>query len=249
MAIEVLIVFAALALGGFVKGATGAGTPAVAVPVLASFFGVPFAIAVMVVPTIVTNALQIRQFFEFRHGLGYLRWLFVTGFVGAAAGTWLLTALPATFLNLALAIVIILYAAVRLTRPHWRIPPVVARRIAPTIGLLAGILQGTTGISAPISITFLTAIGLSRPQFILSVSTLFIAFVSVQVPALAIAGILTVERSLLSAAALLPVLVAMPLGSWFAGRIGPNGFDRLILTLLGAIAVKLIYDSGLFGSF
>jgi hypothetical protein len=53
---------AALALGGFVKGVAGAGMPIVAIPVLASFLDVQSAVAVMVLPVIVTNVMQVVRF-------------------------------------------------------------------------------------------------------------------------------------------------------------------------------------------
>ena len=46
--LAILAVLTALALGGLVKGATGAGAPLVAVPVMAAFFDVRVAVAVMV---------------------------------------------------------------------------------------------------------------------------------------------------------------------------------------------------------
>jgi hypothetical protein len=247
MALELLLIFAALALGGLVKGVTGAGVPVVAVPVLAAFFDVPFAIAMMIVPTIVTNLVQMWQFRRHRSGPGYLVWMFVLAGVGIAAGTWLLTELPEAILGNALGVVVVLYIALRLSRPDWRLAPATARRLAPAAGLASGLLQGATGISAPVSITFLNAIGLTRGGFVFAISTLFVSFAAVQLPALVLAGILTGERALLSAAALVPVLLAMPVGGWLAARLTPRGFDRVILALLAVIAVKLFYDSGLIG--
>jgi len=244
---ELLVIFAALALGGFVKGVTGAGTPILAVPVLASFFGVPFAIAIMIVPTIVTNLWQIAQHWNERHGLGYLGWLFVMAAVGIAAGTWLLTALPANVLGLALAIVVALYVVLRLVRPDWHIPDKPARRLVPWVGFASGLLQGATGISAPVSITYLSSIRLTRGQFIFAVSTLFISFTAMQLPALTVAGILIWRRLLLSCLALLPVLVALRLGNALGTRLSPRTFDRVILGLLAVIAAKLVYDAALAG--
>ena len=54
-----LIIALALGIGGFVKGATGAGTPLVAVPIIAAFYDVTMGILVMVVPNIIMNARQV----------------------------------------------------------------------------------------------------------------------------------------------------------------------------------------------
>jgi hypothetical protein len=245
---ELLIIFAALALGGFVKGVAGAGMPMVAIPVLASFFDVRFAVAVMILPVVVTNIMQVIRFRgEAAAVAKLLRSMWIMAGVGIVIGTWLLTAAPEAWLSVTLATVVVAYVVLRLARPHWRIPPETVRRIAPVVGLVSGILQGATGISAPVSITFVASIQLTRPQFILAVSMLFVTFALIQLPSLAVAGILTWDRALFSLLALVPVLVAMPIGARVATRFSQQTFDRLILILLVGIAVKLFADSGLFG--
>ena len=58
----ILILFLAFALGGIVKGATGAGSPIIAIPVLTIFFDAKLAVAVMAVPNLCSNIYQIKQF-------------------------------------------------------------------------------------------------------------------------------------------------------------------------------------------
>ena len=45
-------------MGGILKGATGVGAPLIAVPVMTSFVDIRFAVAVFVVPNLVTNLIQ-----------------------------------------------------------------------------------------------------------------------------------------------------------------------------------------------
>lgn len=243
MVAEYLIIFATLALAGTVKGALGAGLPVVAVPVLASFFGVPFAVAVLVVPIIVTNLWQVWQFRGEAHGGAWLAWLCVFAGIGVVGGTFLLANLPERALSLVLAFSLFAYIGLRLPRPHLRIPPRLIGRVAPPIGLLSGLLIGATGISAPLSITFLASLGLTRSQFVFAVSCLFLTFVAVQAPALVIAGILTWQIFLVSVAALIPIALAMPLGNWLAARMSTRAFDYVILGLLFVVAVKLLIDA------
>ena len=93
----------------------------------------------------------------------------------------------------------------------------VAARVAPVVGLVSGFLQGATGISAPVSLTFMSALGFNRPQFVFAVSTLFVSFSAVQVPSLVATGILTGHRLLLSAAGL-PARSGGHAGRQLAGR-------------------------------
>lgn len=244
---EVAVICIFLALGGIMKGATGMGTPVIAVPALAAYFDVPFAIAILVVPNIATNGWQIFRHRAERRSLPFLKRFVVAGSIGALIGTLLLIELPSGFLSLWLAGIVVLYIGLRLVHPQWRVTPRLALRAAPPIGLISGILQGATGISAPVSVTFLSAMQLPRPQFILSVSSLFIGFFAVQAPTLAIAGILTWDRLALSVLAVLPIAAAMPAGAWLARTLNPQTFDRIVLTFLAGLAAKLFYDAGLFG--
>lgn len=243
---EIAVIFTFLMLGGAMKGATGMGMPLFAVPAIAAFFDVPFAISILVVPVLVTNALQVWQFRDHGAGLAFLPRLVVFAVVGILIGTWLLTTLPSRYLSLGLGISTILYILLRLARPDLAIGPAAARRWAPAVGIASGMLQGATGVSAPVSVTFVSGMRLSRPQFVLTVSALFLAFVLTQLPALTLAGVLTWQRALYSVLAMLPVAIGLPIGGWLARRMSTQGFDRLILTALAGIAIKLLWDAGLF---
>ncbi len=239
-----VIVTIGLALGGFVKGAMGLGLPLVTVPILAAFIGVQHALAIMMVSLVLTNTWQLWQFRRHRHGTGFLLGLLPGGVVGVILGTWALTRLPAQTLSLALAIMIVVYIALNLARPDMRIPPKLGQRVAPLIGIAAGALQGSTGIAAPISVTFIHSLRLARETFVFSVSAMFLVFTFTQTISLAVAGILTFERFLQGWLALIPIALAMPLGGWAASKFSRRTFERAILVLLAVIAVRL-FQTGL----
>lgn len=104
-------------------------------------------------------------------------------------------------------------------------------------------MQGAGGISAPVSVTFLNAMRLPREEFIATISVFFVAMSLVQIPSLAYLGILTTDRSLMAIAAAVPMFLAMPLGEWAAKFMSKAVFDRIILILLAAIAIRLIWTS------
>lgn len=98
-----IVMILALGAGAVVKGATGMGLPLVAMPILAAFLGVPHAIAVMMLPIIVTNAWQLLQYRGHLGGMHFLTGFLLAAVLGVVIGTWLLTALPESTLALALA--------------------------------------------------------------------------------------------------------------------------------------------------
>jgi len=102
------------------------------------------------------------------------------------------------------------------------------------------VLQGAVGISAPVSISFLNATRMDRLAFIATISVFFAAMSLVQIPLLAAWDVLTPQRALLSALAILPLIAGMPLGAFLAKRMSKDFFDRLILVLLALIAARLV---------
>ena len=67
-----LAAFAALALGGTLKGATGMGAPLIAIPVMTALFDVRLAVVVMLLPSLYTNLWQLWIFRA--HHPGPLPW-------------------------------------------------------------------------------------------------------------------------------------------------------------------------------
>ncbi len=235
------LIFCALAFGGVIKGATGAGTPVIAVPVMAAFFDVRLAVVIMVVPNLVTNITQFWQYRGARAAGGFDTRFAVAGGIGALVGTFALAMLPVNILTLGVAAAVTAYVVLRLARPNFSIAPDVGQRVVYPAGLTAGILQGAAGISAPISVSFLNALRLERPIFVATISMFFTSMSVTQLFAMGVAGLMTPELLGLSALAIFPVLCAMPLGELAARRLSADGFDRLVLALLSVLALRLIY--------
>ena len=104
--------------------------------------------------------------------------------VGTILGTWLLATLPQEFLSLTLAAVVFVYVAFRFLRPGWVLSDSTAFKLSMPVGVISGALQGASGISAPVSLSFLNAMRLERPTFIATVSVFFLMMTVTQIPAL-----------------------------------------------------------------
>nr|WP_256478499.1 sulfite exporter TauE/SafE family protein [Notoacmeibacter sp. MSK16QG-6] len=240
---SILIVFVAFGLGGVLKGATGAGAPLIAVPLLATLYDVPFAVAVFSIPNVISNAWQAWTYRKDLNAPGFALTFAVTGAIGALVGTLMLASLPPQALLLAVALVVFAYVAFRFSRPSWQLSWPVARRIVVPVGIVSGGLYGATGVSAPVSLTFLNALRLNRPNFVATISLFFFLMAIPQLPMLFAYEILTPWRALLGAGALIPILLFMPVGAWLAKRISPEKFDRAILVLLTLLACKILFDA------
>jgi uncharacterized protein len=239
----VAIVFVCLALGGVLKGATGAGAPLLAVPALAMLFDVQFAVAVMLVPNLVTNLWQAWRFRGHLQSRSFVAAFAAAGALGVIAGTVALATLPQEALSLIVALAVAGYILFRLVHAGWSLPFAAARWLSVPVGIAAGVLQGASGISAPVSLAFLNAMRLERPVFIATVSIFFAAMTALQMPMAGALGILTPDRLLVSATAILPLVAFMPVGALVARRLSRELFDRVILVLLAALALKLAFDA------
>lgn len=240
-----IIALLTLLAAGVIKGAIGSGVPVIVIPVLTMLYDVKLAIAVLVAPNLCSNALQVWQYRHHLLPLKFLAAFSMAGGLGIMLGTWGLVVLSPTLLSLGVAGAIVMYLVIKLAKRTMVLPFALAQRVVLPVGLLAGVLQGAAGMSAPASVTFLNAMRLERPVFIGSISVFFVAITCVQIPALLSTGILTLERSVYSVAALLVILTAMPLGSQLGKRLPHRWFDNLIMLLLAGIALKIIIDATL----
>ena len=231
----------AFSLGGILKGATGAGAPIITIPVIAAFYDVRIAVIIMVVPNLLTNIGQLYQFrktilpkfFTLSFALG--------GGIGAFLGTILLVNLSIKILTLSVAFIVIIYILLKLIVPSWKLTYKKAEKLVFLMGTGGGVLQGTAGLSAPISITFLNSMKLERNQFIPTISVYFGVMSIFQMPTLYYYDFLNLEIIIVSFISTLVLLSFMPLGSWIAKSVSKESFDKITLILLGFIAFRIIY--------
>lgn len=238
--LEILLVALCLASGGVLKGATGAGAPILAVPAMAALFDVRFAVMVMILPNLSTNCWQGFRYRKHIPDRIFVIMMLIGGMAGVAVGTVALKALSSQTLSIVMALAVFFYIALRLARPDWQLRMTLARKLALPAGLAAGILQGAAGLSAPVSLTFLNALRLERPAYIATASTFFASFTFVQLITAASSGLLYPLDLFYGIFALLPIVLAMPLGALLARQLSPKTFDRLILVVLACLAVKLV---------
>lgn len=230
-------------LGGILKGATGAGAPVIGVPMLALAFDVPTAVVLFSIPNLFSNIWQVWAFRAHRLQPSFT-WVFaLAGLAGTVVGTFLLVGLPPRILTYFIASVVFCYVAFRLLHPKWQLGLGAATKMAAPVGAVAGVLQGAIGISAPVSISFLNAMGLERPVFIATVAAFFVAMAAVQIPMVVGFGLMTVELAAVGLGAVVLIFAAIPLGSALGRRLPKKAFDWLMLILLTGIAIRMLVST------
>jgi len=236
-----VIVGLAFAMGGVLKGATGVGAPLIAVPVMTSFVDIRFAVAVFVIPNLVTNLIQAILYRRTLNNRLFLLILCLSAGFGAFAGSLMLYRASGGVLEMVMAGLVLFYVGFRLCKPNWQLSMPMAHKLNMPMGFLAGFLQGAFGISAPATLTFLNAIKFERTEFIIIVSAFFMTMSLIQLPTLFYLGLMQAEHLVLGLLAVIPLMACMPVGAFILRRATPDLFDKVILVILVGVAIRLLW--------
>ena len=235
-----ILVMVTFLLAGLVKGVIGLGLPTVSLALLTVAIDLPTAMALLLLPSFVTNLWQALTGGNTRLVLQRL-WPFLlpatlTVWIGASA----LTRVDPTLLSAFLGILLVIYAGANLGGLRITISPQREVWVGPLIGLVNGVLTGMTGSFVVPGVMFLQAIGLTREVLIQAMGMLF----ALSTLALAIAlqhnALLTIEQGILSATALLPAILGMVFGRWIRQAIPEQLFRKVFfisLLLLGTYII------------
>jgi uncharacterized membrane protein YfcA len=214
-------------LAGAVKGIVGSGLPTIALGVLTAVLGLHSAMALMLVPTIVTNLWQALIGGDVR-AVGLRIWPFL---LASAAAIWIgaeaLTRVKVSWLAALLGFLLALYGAFGLLHPPLAIPQSKQMRIGIVAGLLSGVLGGMTGSLGVPGIPYLQAIGLTRDQLIQALGMLFsVSSISLAV-ALGGQRLLSADLGLVSALAMIPALIGMAVGQKLRQLLPEQQFRKI----------------------
>ena len=227
-------------IAGTVKGVIGLGLPTVSLALLTVAIDLPSAMALLLVPSLITNLWQAAVGGNGRVILNRL-WPFllmatVTVWLGATA----LTRVDLAVLSALLGALLVVYATMNLAGLRVAIPLRQEAWIGPLLGTANGILTGMTGSFVVPGVLYLQAIGLSRAMLIQAMGMLF----TVSTLALAVAlqgnGLLSLELGKLSAAALLPALIGMVVGQRIRQRLSEQIFRRVFFISLLILGTYII---------
>lgn len=237
---EVAIVLGASLVGAFVKAVTGMGYPLLAVPLIALVMGVEDAVVIVAAPNVTANLLLCQGTWAARTDTRDLPALVGFGMAGAVVGTVALVSVPEEPLLIVLVLTIAMFVITFVRHPELRIDPATASRWSPPVGIVIGLLQGAVGVSGPVAATWLHAYRLPRDAYIFSVTAIFGLSGLVQLVLLVAGGEVHDDRVWLSAAAFVPVLAMLPVGTALRNRLGTRSFDRAVLAVLVVSAAALL---------
>ncbi|MGE5130020.1 MAG: sulfite exporter TauE/SafE family protein [Sphingomonadaceae bacterium] len=247
--LAIAVIAGTFLFAGAVKGVIGLGLPTVSLGLLTAALDLRTAMALLIVPSLVTNLWQAAAGGNARAVLARI-WPFL---LAATATVWLgalaLTRMDASLLSGLLGALLALYAAVSLAGVRLAIP---ARREAwagALFGTVNGILTGMTGSFVVPGVMYLQAIGLPRDLLVQAMGMLFTASTVALAAALRSNDLLGEQLGLISAGAVIPAVAGMLAGQRLRRRLSEEKFRRAffvaVLALGGAIIARAAYASAI----
>ena len=238
--LTIAVIAGTFLLAGAVKGVIGLGLPTVSLGLITAALDLPTAMALLIVPSFVTNLWQAVVGGNAR-AIVLRVWPFL---VMAMATVWLgamaLTRVDLSLLSGLLGGLLVTYSAVNLAGIRIAISAHREVWAGPLFGAANGILTGMTGSFVVPGVMFLQAIGLPRDTLVQAMGMLFTA--STVALALALQGnsLFTAQLGLVSAAAVVPAAVGMVIGQRIRRRLSEGRFRKifyLAIFVLGAFII------------
>jgi len=232
----------ALALGGFAKGVVGFALPLIALSLTGSFLPYQTAVALLIVPIMVSNLFQ-----ALRNGIGpawaSLRrfwWLNLVLVTGIALSAQLVVVLPDRVLFGILGLAVCVFGASQLLGWRPRLPEGHRLAIETGVAALAGFFGGLSGIWGPPLIMYLLAVGLPKTEMVRVQSLSFLLGAMVLFVAHLHSGVLNAVTLPASAWLVLPTMAAMFLGYRVHDRLDQARFLKVTLVVLVLTGLNLL---------
>ncbi|MGX1110573.1 MULTISPECIES: sulfite exporter TauE/SafE family protein [Bradyrhizobium] len=239
--VDHLLIFIAFAflLAGFVKGTLGLGLPTVAMGLLATTMAPGQAIAIVIVPAIVTN---IWQTFVGPYLRDIIRRLWPL-MLGTVAGIWinagLLTGPYAAYGTVVLGVLLVIYAIVGLNRFSFKVARRDEKWIGGIVGVVTGLISAATGVQVIPSMPFMQAIGMEKDELVQALGVFFTTATVALAFNLTASGLLTAATALPGAVAMAASFTGMFIGQAVRTRMQPEVFRCWFLISMILLGIYL----------
>jgi len=227
---------------GFAKGGFS-GLGALLTPILALVLPVASAVGVLLPMLMVGDVFAVTMYWK-EWDLGLVRRMLPAGIIGALAGTFLLSSVPADGLRLILGIFVLGLVAYKFLSDRIQAMRYESRPWhAPAAGFLAGVASGIFNSGGPPFNSYLLFQKLQARPFIATTAIYFAILNLIKVPGFLYTGVLNLPLLF----SLWWVFPFIPVGIWVARRtlthLRPAAFEWIIIVLLLFSSLWLFWQS------
>ncbi|WP_421995421.1 sulfite exporter TauE/SafE family protein [Reyranella sp.] len=219
-------------LAGAVKGLVGLGLPTIVIALTTLFLPLTEAIAMIALPSILTNVWQAAVGGNFRR-IVRRQWLLIVPLaVSLYVTMWLVGQKGPNWAFLVLAAVLIVYSGLGLFRIRLHIHADLERPLRPAIGVISGFVAGVVGVPIIPLMPYLQGLDIKPSELVQTLGVVLCATSLALTVSLLKFGLLDGPRGLVSAAAVVPALGGMWLGQQIRRRLSVEQFRLAVLWAL-----------------
>ncbi|WP_458759881.1 sulfite exporter TauE/SafE family protein [Afipia sp. TerB] len=216
-------------LAGFVKGTIGMGLPTVAMGLLATRMAPAHALAIVILPAIVTNIWQTFVGPYLRDIMRRLWPLMIATCLGIWSAGSLMTGPYARYGTIVLGVLLVIYAILGLTKVRFHVARRNEKWIGGIVGLITGVVAAATGVQVIPSMPFMQAIGMEKDELIQALGVFFTTATLAQAYNLTGAGLINMSIAVPTTIAMVAAFAGMSLGQVVRSRMDAETFRRWFL--------------------
>lgn len=240
---EIAVIFAAYLFAATAKGITGLGFSTTCLPLLVLAIGLKDAISLVLIPSICSNLVVMRQVGHFRTVvLRFWPMLLVT-IPGLILGLWCLSGIDGSSAKIVFGLVLLIWCGFSFLTPNLRLPNHLEGVIAPISGICTGFLNGLTGSQVMPVVPFLMSLNLDRNTFIQAANCSFTMSSLIMMAGLGHLGLFTAADIVISSLGVVCVFIGVKLGSSIRESLSETTFKNVILAMLTMMSISLLMSS------
>lgn len=234
-------VLAVFALAGFTKGIIGLGLPTISMGLLAVALSPVEAAALLILPSLVTNAWQMLDGPHLRSLVRRLWPLNLGVCLGTWAGAAFLSGLGGPYGTATLGVALIAYALSGLAALRPAVPAGAERWMGPVAGATTGAITAATGVFVVPAVPYLQGIGLTKDELVQALGLSFTVSTVALAVILAGSNGMSIGLGLLwpSVAGVTVALACMRLGQAVRARLSAQTFRLWFFAGLLALGAYL----------
>ena len=238
---EVAAILATYMFAATVKGVTGLGFSTTCLPILALFVGLKEALPLVIIPSIFSNLIVMRQAGRFGETVRRFWPMLIALLPGLALGLWILSRIDGVQAGAVLGIMLILWCAFSAAKPNLHLPANWERPLAPVSGFLTGLINGVTGSQVMPAVPFLMMLHLDRNLFIQAVNCSFTLSSLVMAFGLGKLGLFSLNDLIISAVGACLVMFGLRFGTAIRHRLSERVFRNAVLIMLTVMGLSLSF--------
>jgi uncharacterized membrane protein YfcA len=229
---QVIFGLAVFLVAGTVKGLVGLGLPTVTIALTSLVLPLTESIALITLPTIITNVWQASVGGRFRYIVRRHWPLIVPLMVTLYLTMWLAGQKGPGWASFVLGLVLVVYGAMGLGRLRLRLTPDLEKPLAPVNGVISGFIAALVGVPVIPLMPYLQALEIRPAELVQTLGIMLCATSLTLTGSLLHFGLLEGPHALLSAAAMAPSMAGMCIGQRIRARLSLEQFRVAVFTAL-----------------